>query len=295
MSSFLYRPTPVVHLGRGPFASRRVRMLPGSTMLGIPAGASVLGKGSPTGAGVNMRRANTAAQPWIQTAGTMHGFTPHGLGGLRGLGDDSTGIDWSTFDGSGAPIIPPSLNTPDLVPPDFASPSFSPTMPVSISPLAPPSDFYAGAGASPSLPTDSAGLPTGFFSGASASPLAPQPSSPVLTQAQLNALAPVAPVTPPAGAGATGTGIPGTQAANPAPVANSVSSFLSSIFGKSSAPAKPAYTQLPGYSSAMVASPAPSTALASMNTWFAQNGQTILLLGGAVVLIGALGTMYKRR
>jgi hypothetical protein len=228
MSSFLYRPTPVVNLGNGAFASTRVMgFLPGATMRGIPAGASALGKAAPTGASSRMRRVDTRYQPWLKTSGTMGSFLPNGLGQ-----DDGSGIDWSTIDVS---PTPPVSALPDLVPPDLGSPSFNPNIPVSIGPTQPPP--------------------------------------------------------PPAGAGPTGTGIPGTRPLNPATQAVGVGTGLlntvKNFFAPSAPPAPAGYKALPGYGGAPVVSG--GTSWFSQKTILPQLGSNGLVLAVGVGLLLMLG------
>lgn len=218
--SFLYRPTPVVNWGSGPFASNRVMSgWHGATMRGIPAGATRLGGPSPTGAISRMRRVDTRMQPWLKTSGTMGSFIPNGLGQ-----DDGSGIDWSTA-GDVTPTLP-DLPPVDLTPPDLGSPSFSPNLPVLVSPGQPASLIPT------SVPIDTT-------------------MSPVSTT-----------LTPPAGAGPTGTGIPGTQSlaslqpSVPPSALQSIGNAISSLFAPSSAKAPAGYTQLPGYAGTVAAASA---------------------------------------
>jgi len=127
MMSYLYRPTPIVNLGNGAFASKNAgRGLPGSTMQGIPAGSSRLGAGAPTGAVSNMRRVDTRRQPWLAASGTMGRFVPNGLG------DDATSaIDWSTASDI-TPISPPDFTPSYVPPPDLGFPDFLPNAPALI-------------------------------------------------------------------------------------------------------------------------------------------------------------------
>lgn len=239
MSSFLYRPTPVVNLGNGMFASKNVMgWLPGATMRGIPAGASALGKAGPTGAVSRMRRVNTAMPPWIATSGTMGSFLPNGLGQ-----DDGSGIDWSTIDVS--PVSPVSA-VPDLIPPDLGLPGFSPNLPVSIGPATPPV------------------APIDWTSAMNVRPTLPVRTPP-----------------PPAGAGPTGIGIPGTQPLNPAMTAVSagtgVLNAIKNFF--SPAPAAPAgYKALPGYGGAPVAAASVIPGVSN----------TALAIGAALILVFAM-------
>jgi hypothetical protein len=239
--SFLYRPTPVVNLGNGPFASSRViNGWTGATMRGIPAGASALGKASPTGAASRSRRVNTAMQPWIQMSGTMGRFVPNGLG-------QDDGSDWSTA-GDVAPILPdvPPLS-PDLVPPDLSSSTFSPNLPALI-PVA--------------------------------GPAAPAPFDTTMISAPTT-------LTPPAGAGPTGTGIPGTQPTNrpaflPSTQSSAISSILNNVKSFFAPSTPPAYKALPGYGGgAAVVPPAAASVLPGVSN-------TALLIGVAafVVVLG---------
>jgi hypothetical protein len=235
--SFLYRPTPVVVIGGGAFSSHRtIGGHPGATMLGIPAGGSVLGKAGPSGGVSRGRRVDTRRQPWILSGGTMGEFVPNGLGQ-----DDG------------------SL----------------------------PSDFFSGASASPDIPP-----PPDFFSGASASPNIPistyTPPGPDLGLPSFSpgTYAPIpissGPPAPSAGAGPTGTGIPGTQALN---VAQQGISFFQKIFGTTK-PVTPGYAALPGYGGPP-ASSAPS--------WFSQKtiapavGSNGMVAAVAVVALLVLG------
>jgi hypothetical protein len=224
MSSWLYRPTPVVAWGRGPFASQNVIGASGGTMRGVHLGhnyAPGLGKA---------KAARTARQPWIKLSGTMGDFIPNGLGGL---GDDPTYID------------PGST----LTPPDFA--------PIDTSNFLNPATLISTP---PFQVTDSI-LPSTL--------------------------------TPPAGAGPTGTGIPGTQPLNPASLVAPAASLLSSIgnFFKPSTPKNvPAtnYAQLPGYGGA----PAPS--FLAQSTIVPGTPNSAVLIGVAVAF-AALGSSGGRR
>jgi hypothetical protein len=216
--SFLYRPTPVVNLGSGPFASTRVFSgWTTATMRGIPAGAGALGAAGPTGAVSRMRRVDTRMQPWLKASGTMGSFIPNGLGQ-----DDGSGIDWSTA-GDISPNLPDFIPPPDLVPPDLGSPSFSPNLPALISPGAPPAPPFSAFGNPGMVP----------------------PNLPILTP-------------PRPGAGPTGSGIPGTQPLNPvlpavsagAGLLNTIKSFFSP------SPATQNYKTLPGYGGGVAAPPA---------------------------------------
>lgn len=244
--SYLYRPTPVVNLGNGAFASKNAgRGLPGSTMRGIPAGSSRLGAGAPTGAVSGMRRVDTRMQPWLKSSGTMGRFIPNGLGQT-----DPSAIDWSTA-GDITPISPPDFTPSYVPPPDLGLPAFQPVAPALI-----PSYFPAP----PSLSEPSM-----------------IPASGILT--------------PPAGAGPTGTGIPGTQPLNPALLVSQATGLVSTIksWFAPAAPAAPAgYKALPAVGGAPVAAP----------SWFSQQtlplsqqlGSNGLVLAAAAVLILALGS-----
>ncbi len=270
--SFLYRPTPVVNWGNGPYASSRVLSgWPGASMRGIPAGAGALGSGGPTGAVSRMRRVDTRMQPWLKSSGTMGSFIPNGLGQ-----DDGSGIDWSTA-GNISPDVPvftpPDLTPPDLGLPDSFSPAFSPNLPALIAPSQPP-------------------LPASFFT--NPSPIIPAPSSDV----------PVAPNFGPfAGAGPTGTGIPGTQPLNPASIISPAASIVSSI--ASFFPPKPAapagYRQLPGSGGSVAAASTSPLAWFSKSTILQGTPNYLTLLGGtaALLLVTSLfaggKTGYRRR
>lgn len=240
--SFLYRPTPVVRLGAGDFSSRStLNRLPGTTMQGIPAGAGALGKAGPTGTVSRMRRVNTMAQPWIHASGTMHGFTPNGLGDLVDDGTD-IGIDWTTY-GDSYPVLP-DASTPDFssIPaPDLGLPAYNPTLPVLIAPSS-------------------------------------------------------GPLPPIAGAGPTGTGIPGTQPVNTTTVAmQQAGGLLSAItnFFKPSVPAAPAgYKSLPGYGTAVAAPGARSTYVAGSGaSWFTQSTIIPSIPNWGVVAIGVIAVV----
>jgi hypothetical protein len=249
--SFLYRPTPVVNLGSGPFASTRVMSgWPGASMRGIPAGAGALGAGGPTGAVSRMRRVDTRMQPWLKTSGTMGSFLPYGLGQ-----DDGSGIDWSTA-GDISPDIP-VFTPPDLTPPDLGSPSFSPNLPALISPSQPPmptvtpidTSMYSAPNAL--IPPSGAG-PTGTGIPGT-QPLNLQPSVPA------NALA---------------------------SAASSVANAVKNLFSPSTAvPA--GYKQLPGYGGGVApAQPSASVLPGVSNTLLL--GAGVLLLG-ALALSGVRG------
>lgn len=255
MSSWLYRPTPVVAWGRGPFASQNVlNGWTGGTMRGVVPGwnyAPGLGKA---------KAARTARQPWIKLSGTMGDFIPNGLGGA-GLGDDSTDF-YSGADAS--PVIPDSVPIVPFAAPDL-NPTFSPTAP----------DFSGGS------------IPSSFFAGAFAGPSVPTPPA-------FSAITP--PTFPPsAGAGPTGTGIPGTQPVSPAALVSSGTGLLNSIknFFTPSAPKNVPttnYANLPGYGGAKPSFLAQSTILPG-------TPNSTVLLGGlaVVVLLGALGASGGKR
>lgn len=214
--SWLYRPTPVVKMGRGDFASQNVAPgFNGGTMRGVLHGWNYA-----TGAR-QVRAAKTSRQPWIKTSGTMGEFIPNGLGGF---GDDPTYIDPGDT----------------LTPPDFT--------PFDTSTLLNPATLIS------------------------------MPAFQVTNSVLPNML------TPPAGAGPTGNGIPGTQPLNAAALVGPSASILSSIgnFFKPSTPkavAPTSYAALPGYGGA-----APS--------WFSQAtilpatpNYQVLLFGVAGVLL----------
>jgi len=253
--SYLYRPTPVVNLGNGAFASKNVRSgWPGATMQGIPRGSGPLGAGSPTGAAARMRRVDTRMQPWIKSSGTMGSFIPNGLGEF----DDSfgaAGVDWGSaapggssggFDWSGAADISPIFDAPvsfspgSIAAPDFGTGISAPNLPINI-----------GIGQPPA-------------------PLTPSP-------------------VPRAGAGATGTGLPGTQ---PLQVATQSLSLFDKIFGTvkaASAPATTPYKALPGYGGTPVASGA---SWFSQSTVLPQIGSNAMVVGigvAALVLLSVVG------
>jgi len=233
MASWLYRPTPVVVLGRGDFASQNVISgWTGGTMRGVVPGwnyAPGLGKA---------KAAKTSMQPWIKSSGTMGDFIPNGLGGA-GLGDDPT---W--------------INPGDtLTPPDFT--------PIDTSNLLNPATLIYTP---PFQVTDSI-LPDTL--------------------------------TPPAGAGPTGTGIPGTQPLNPAAlVAQGAGLFanaknaIKNFFAPSTPKNVPAtnYKQLPG-----VGGPQPS--FLQQSTIIPGTSNSAVLIGGAVAfaLVLALSSSGGKR
>lgn len=247
--SYLYRPTPVVNLGRGAFASQNVHSgWPGAVMRGIPRGTGPLGSGSPTGATSRMRRVDTRQQPWLKTSGTMGSFIPNGLGdfndvfwdedwGSGGGSSGSSGIDWSA-----AGDISPNFDAPvpfspgSIAAPDLGTGLSAPNLPINIGISQPPA------------------------------PLAPSP-------------------VPAAGAGATGTGIPGTQ---PLQVATQSLSLLQKIFGAPTpTPAlKTPYTALPGYGGVPITSGA---SWFSQSTLMPSIGSNGLVVGIGVALLLVLG------
>lgn len=256
--SFLYRPTPVVNLGNGAFASTRVLSgWPGASMRGIPAGAGALGAAGPTGAVSRMRRVDTRFQPWLKTSGTMGSFIPNGLGD----GTDSSSIDWSSA-GDIAPNIP-TFNAPDLTPPDLGSPSFSPNLPALISPSQPP--FLLP----PVVPVDQS-----MYSDPSAL-VAPSGAGPT-------------------GTGIPGTQPlsnlqPSVPASAIAAAASSVANAVKNLFSPS--PTVPAgYKQLPGYGGTVApaaAAPGITTAGAGVLVGGALLN-TVLWVGGGLLLVSAL-------
>lgn len=251
---YLFRPTPVVTLGRDRGADRVV-------LLGPPAGRMLGGPGATSR--MPSRSLATQGSPWIVRSGTMASFGTlggepcRGCGGgcfscLGRLGDDTSG---------------------DFV--DTSSP-----------------DFYSGAFATPSLPVDSAGLPTDFFSGAGAAPII-SPTGSVLTQSDLNALAPtelssvtpgalavVSAPAPPAQAG-SGAGLPGTTPVNPP--TSLIQSLTNLVAGKSSP-----YAVTPGLGvnpRAVVASPAVSAGS------FLQSSSLVAGVPNATVIFGGLALL----
>jgi hypothetical protein len=247
--SFLYRPTPVVNLGRGQFASQAVTLAnsPGGVMHGVDVDRNYKPLAD------RLRRV-PAGNPWIQRSGVMSEFVPNGLGGLDdGLveGDFDTGDFYAGGDFS--PNVP--AFTPGVIAPDFGGPTFSPTAPIFGSQPVPVVPF--------ALPTPGT-LETTDYS---------LPNT----------------LTPPAGAGATGRGLPGTQPLNTAALqaTTGASSLLNSIanFFKPSSPVRAAgLTQLPGYGGAPVTSPL---------SWFSQpstilpgtSNATVALSAAAIALI----------
>jgi hypothetical protein len=255
--SFLYRPTPVVNFGRGQFASQAVsfKNAPGGVMHGVDLDANYKRV-------ADALRRVPSGNPWITASGTMGEFVPNGLGGF-GLGDDTSDLVPPDFYGGVdmSPNIP--AFTPDIAAPDLGSPTFSPTAPVFSDP---------GIGVGPSIP----------FS-------LPAPGSLQTTDSPLSST-----LTPP-GAGATGTGIPGTQPLNVAALQaqannpfSSIANAIGSIFKPK--PVVPAgYTALPGYGGVQTTP--------SFGAWFRQpsallpatsNGTLILAGVAVVVLLGAM-------
>jgi hypothetical protein len=249
--SYLFRPTPVVNMGNGAFASKNVHSgWPGATMRGIPKGASRLGSASPSGAVARMRRVDTRMQPWLKTSGTMGSFIPHGLGDDFGSGLDYSDVDFSGdsgssgFDFGGAGDISPLFDAPmpfapaSVVAPDLGTGIIAPNLPVNI-----------GIGQPPA-------------------PLAPPP-------------------VPAAGAGATGTGIPGTQ---PLQTATQGLSLLQKIFGAPTTPAPVTpYKALPGYGGVPVASGASWFSQSTLMPSIGSNGLVLGIGVGIIVLLGAVG------
>ena len=246
--SYLYRPTPVVNLGNGAFASKNVMNgWPGATMRGIPAGSSRLGAGAPTGAVSSMRRVDTRRQPWLAASGTMGRFVPNGLGD-----DASSAIDWSTAGDISA--LPAPDFTPSYVPPpDLGTPAFLPTAPALI-----PSYFPAP----PSL-SDTAMIPASGI------------------------------LTPPAGAGPTGTGIPGTQPLNPALMVSQGVGLVNTIksWFAPAAPAAPAgYKALPAYGGTPAAAPSwVSQKTLPLSQQLGSNGMVLAAAAVAVLVLGSGG------
>ena len=250
--SWLYRPTPVVVMGGGRYSSRKtLNRLPGSVMNGIPVSPSVLGGPTPSGAASRMRRVDTRFQPWIKTSGTMGSFIPNGLG------DDSS------------------------LPSDFFSGlDASPTIPdPSSSGL--PSDFFSGLDSSPTIPNAGGALPIDLSAPNIGTSFNPNIPAPIATYS-----GPVAPPSPPAGAGPTGTGIPGTRPVNPP--ASQASGLMAAAAAVRNwltpAPKAPSgYTALPGYGGA------PATYGGA--SWFSQRtiapsiGSNGMVLGVAVVVL----------
>jgi hypothetical protein len=253
--SYLYRPTPVVNLGNGAFASKNVRSgWPGATMAGIPRGAAPLGGPSATGAAARMRRVDTRQQPWLKTSGTMGSFIPNGLGDDSSFdfsGADAFGSDTTGFDFSGAGDISPLFDAPlPFSPGSFAAPDLGTGI---------PSDT-GGLIGSPNLPVN-------IGIGQPPAPLAPPP-------------------VPKAGAGATGTGIPGTQ---PIATATQGLSLLQKIFGAPTTPAVTPYKALPGYGGVPVASGASWFSQSTLAPTIGSNGMVAGIAVGVIVLIAAIG------
>jgi hypothetical protein len=227
-------------------------------MQGIPAGASRLGAPAPTGAALRMRRVDTRRQPFIKTSGTMGSFMPWGMGGMgQDSGDGSLPSDF--FSGAtAAPIVPSA-------PIDLSAPNFQPSVPVDIGITEPPAS----------------GLPSDFFSGANVNPLVPTATAQV----------PVAPTfaspVAPAGAGPTGTGIPGTQPVSPVTTAvsatTSILNSIKSFFSPTPAKTTP-YTTLPGYTAGVVTT---STVLPGVSN-------TALLVGAAAIVLVLMMSGGKR-
>lgn len=135
--SWLYRPTPVVTLGRGAFASQNVMGgWNGATMRGV-----VLGHNYAPGLG-KAKAAKTGRQPWIKLSGTMGDFIPNGLGGL---GDDPTYMDPG-----------------NLVPPDFVAGDTSLLLNPATLIYTPPFQVTASVLPDTLTPPPSAAGPTGF-------------------------------------------------------------------------------------------------------------------------------------
>jgi hypothetical protein len=256
--SFLYRPTPVVNLGRGQFAARSMMgwSAPGGQLGGVMHGIDL--DKSYKALSDRLRRV-PSGNPWIQASGTMGEFIPNGLGGLGDNGDtvDPSSIDfYSGVDSS--PNVP--VFTPGVLAPDLGTPTFSPTAPA-----------FGGPSASPVL-----SVPFSL----------PAPGSLQTSSASLPST-----LTPPSGAGPTGTGIPATQVLNPAglvapppSLGTQVGNFFSSIFGGTPKPT--GLTTLPGYGG-VAASPASffsqSTIVPGMN-----NTMVLVMLFAGVALMGSL-------
>lgn len=134
--NYLFRPTPVVVLGRDMGAD--VVQL-SKTPAGMMAGA-------PPASGRPSRSLATQGSPWIVRSGTMAIFGTLGQdassdigvlsdpgsfdpGTIDGSFDGSSGIDFSSFPAPNLPAaVPPDFPAaPDIGSPSFAAPSFTPT------------------------------------------------------------------------------------------------------------------------------------------------------------------------
>jgi hypothetical protein len=176
----------------------------------------------------------------------------------NGLGDDSS-FDFSGADAFGASSGIDFSGAGDI------SPSFDAPLPFSPGSFAAP-DLGTG------IPSDTGGLigspnlPVNIGIGQPPAPLAPPP-------------------VPRAGAGATGTGIPGTQ---PLATATQGLSLLQKIFGAPT-PAVTPYKALPGYGGTPVASAASWFSQSTVLPQIGSNGMVVGIAVGVVVLLAAIG------
>ena len=204
--NYLFRPTPVVTLGRDRGADRvTLSKTPAGMMLGGPGATSRMPS----------RSLATQGAPWIVRSGTMASFGTLGnvpcgcdcAGGLGCLGQDD-----------GSDLV-------DTGSTDFYSGAFAnPSLPVDSSGL--PTDFFGGAGATPILPTTATvQTPTDLNALA--------PSYPTI------ATSPGMPAAP-AGQAGSGVGLPGTT-----PLAPSTS-LLQNLTNLLTPKPPTAYSAIPG-------------------------------------------------
>jgi len=262
--NYLFRPTPVVSLGRDHAKDR--------TWLSKPP-AGVMSGDCNCKSSAPCRSRALQGDPWIVRSGSMAAFgtlgnepaREHTRGVLLGwLGDDG-GDDMDFSEAFSSPVLPTS-SAPEIDPFATYGPTSIPIGDSSI--LAPP----------PAEPTLPGSIASSSFSSA---------LQPIVTQAP-----------PPApGAGATGTGLPGTQ-----PLTSPTTSLLNAIKNvvapTNTGAIKPltstAYTTLPGYG----VNPSPGIgSFLSQSTLIAGVPNATVLFGGvaAIILMGALLGGGKKR
>lgn len=299
--NYLFRPTPVVTLGRDK----------GEDVVPLQQPAGLMG-GSPHARSMPSRSLATQGAPWIVRSGTMASFGTLGNEPLRGLGgwsrcgdawypanaridaqwpgsrcaggDDPSGWSprgeawypyntrmdtlWPGRNRTGLGQVDTSMysSPTDLTGPEFFDPNIIGD--AGPSPLSP--DFFLGLSNAPNIP---AFVPTSAMPPIFDNPLSP-PAGIVPTFGL-----PGSP-TPPAGAGPTGVSIPGTQPVNPAVSATTgIASAIANFF-KPTAGAASAYKTLPaiGVNPLQPGQPAAATILPGVPN-------TTLLLGGAAAAL----------